>query len=175
MADVVWLPHAIETLRRLWDEGHSASEIGRRMGCGKNAVIGKAHRLKLPSRAHCITKQVKPRAPRPSRAGRAERSRAYSTRAVIEAKPAPKVLPPLPVEVASVVVERPPVPVAPPPVVARPVVPVPVHRTCQWPTGDKATGRITFVCTDETMPGRPYCSAHCARAYEPRRGPARAA
>ena len=40
-----WTNAAIATLCRLWGEGHSASEIGRRMGISKNAVVGKAHRL----------------------------------------------------------------------------------------------------------------------------------
>ena len=37
-------------LRQLWEEGHSAAEIGRRIGFSKNAVISKAHRLDLPAR-----------------------------------------------------------------------------------------------------------------------------
>lgn len=37
-------------LRRLWDEGLSGGEIGRRLKLSKSAVTGKAHRLKLPPR-----------------------------------------------------------------------------------------------------------------------------
>ena len=37
-----------------WDAGFSASEIGRRMGISKNSVIGRAHRLQLPSRGSPI-------------------------------------------------------------------------------------------------------------------------
>lgn len=37
-------------LRRLWAHGHSAAEIGRRLGVTKNAVIGKASRMNLPGR-----------------------------------------------------------------------------------------------------------------------------
>ena len=51
MNDSIWdVPGKIETLRRLWAEGHSASEIGRRMGLNKGQVVGKVHRLKLPQR-----------------------------------------------------------------------------------------------------------------------------
>ena len=48
--DTTWTETAIAGLRRLWDEGHSTAEIGRRMGVSKNAVVGKAHRLALPPR-----------------------------------------------------------------------------------------------------------------------------
>ena len=51
MKDSIWgVPGKIETLRRLWAEGHSGSEIGRRMGISKNQVVGKVHRLQLPKR-----------------------------------------------------------------------------------------------------------------------------
>ena len=45
-----WTQDRVDTLTKLWAEGLSASEIGRRMEVSKNAVIGKAHRLGLPSR-----------------------------------------------------------------------------------------------------------------------------
>lgn len=47
MSDFLWTDAAIARLRELWAEGHSTAEIGRRMGCGKNAVVGKAGRLGL--------------------------------------------------------------------------------------------------------------------------------
>jgi GcrA cell cycle regulator len=37
-------------LRTLWGEGHSGNEIARRMATTKNAIVGRAHRLALPSR-----------------------------------------------------------------------------------------------------------------------------
>ncbi|UHD47291.1 GcrA cell cycle regulator [Aureimonas altamirensis] len=46
-----WTDERIETLKRLWTEGHSASQIaGELGGVSRNAVIGKVHRLKLESR-----------------------------------------------------------------------------------------------------------------------------
>jgi GcrA cell cycle regulator len=47
---IEWTPKVVLSLRQLWDEGHSTAEIGRRLGVSKNAVVGKAHRLDLPSR-----------------------------------------------------------------------------------------------------------------------------
>lgn len=42
-----WTDERVETLKRLWTEGHSASQIAARLGMGvtRNAVIGKVHRL----------------------------------------------------------------------------------------------------------------------------------
>ena len=37
-----------------WDAGFTTAEIGRRMGISKNSVIGRAHRLRLPSRGSPI-------------------------------------------------------------------------------------------------------------------------
>lgn len=45
-----WTQELISELTRLWGEGLSTSEIGKRLGISKNAVVGKAHRLSLPSR-----------------------------------------------------------------------------------------------------------------------------
>lgn len=41
-------------LRELWNEGLSASKIGKRLGCTKNAVVGRAHRIELPDRGSPI-------------------------------------------------------------------------------------------------------------------------
>ncbi|QNT77838.1 GcrA family cell cycle regulator [Entomobacter blattae] len=45
-----WTEETIARLRALWDEGLSTAEIGRQLSITKNAVVGKAHRLGLPSR-----------------------------------------------------------------------------------------------------------------------------
>ena len=46
-----WTPEKEQKLRQLWKKGHSGSEIARMLGnTTRNAVIGKAHRLKLESR-----------------------------------------------------------------------------------------------------------------------------
>jgi GcrA cell cycle regulator len=45
-----WTPERAAALITLWNEGISASDIGRRLGVTKNAVIGKAFRLQLPKR-----------------------------------------------------------------------------------------------------------------------------
>lgn len=47
-----WTDERVNRLRKLWAEGHSCSQIASRLDCGlsRNAVIGKASRLKLPTR-----------------------------------------------------------------------------------------------------------------------------
>ncbi len=47
-----WTQEREEKLRELWKKGHTASQIARILGdTTRNAVIGKAHRLKLAARA----------------------------------------------------------------------------------------------------------------------------
>ena len=48
--DSVWTEDLIDTLGKLWAEGLSTAEIGRRLGVSKNSVVGKAHRLSLTPR-----------------------------------------------------------------------------------------------------------------------------
>ena len=59
-----WSDDRVAVLKRLWGEGKTAAEIAKELGEGvtRNAVIGKAHRLKLSSRMSPIqqnTKKVK--------------------------------------------------------------------------------------------------------------------
>jgi GcrA cell cycle regulator len=48
--ELTWTPERIEALTRLWEEGVTTAEIGRRIGVTKNAVIGKVHRIGLVPR-----------------------------------------------------------------------------------------------------------------------------
>jgi GcrA cell cycle regulator len=57
-----WTDERIETLKKLWADGHSASQIAAELGgITRNAVIGKVHRLGLSGRA----KSPSSAAPRP--------------------------------------------------------------------------------------------------------------
>jgi len=56
-----WTDERVETLKRMWNDGQSASQIAKELGgVTRNAVIGKVHRLGLSNRAGA---QPQPAAP----------------------------------------------------------------------------------------------------------------
>ena len=59
-----WTDERLEKLRKLWDKGLSISQIGEQLGVTRNAVAGKAHRLKLPKRQSPIAKTSAKKAPK---------------------------------------------------------------------------------------------------------------
>lgn len=72
-----WTDERVALLKQLWGEGKTAAEIAKVLGDGitRNAVIGKAHRLKLSSRLSPIqqnapkkakAESAAPRAPKPA-------------------------------------------------------------------------------------------------------------
>lgn len=48
MSDYPWNETTIARLREDWAAGFPTEEMGRRLGCSKNAILGKVHRLGLP-------------------------------------------------------------------------------------------------------------------------------
>ena len=56
-----WTDDRVSLLKRLWGEGKTAAEIAKTLGgVTRNAVIGKAHRLKLSNRVSPIQQNKKP-------------------------------------------------------------------------------------------------------------------
>lgn len=161
-----WTDDRIETLRRLWAEGLSASQIASTLGgVSRNAVIGKIHRLGLSGRV----KTTKARPARPARGGGAPAA---------SARPAPAGSRVMAVGSTVVkVVER------EAPVVARAAEVVPLHggvtlldlktSSCRWPIGDPSDDGFRF-CGTRTQPGETYCACHAELAYPARRSKARA-
>ena len=146
-----WTPPEIERLRALWDEGVFGTEIARRLGKTRNAVIGKAHRLKLASRPSPIKPGGPSGKPRPTYAERkatTERMIATGQRQMRQAVaiiPAP-VAPPLP-EPEPVVRFLPRAPTA-----------------CCFPSGTPGKRDFRF-CGDAAVVGKPYCLECCRKAY----------
>ncbi|MGB8621908.1 MAG: GcrA family cell cycle regulator, partial [Paracoccaceae bacterium] len=56
-----WTEERVETLKKMWTEGQSASQIAKELGgVTRNAVIGKVHRLGLSNRAGAAPAASKP-------------------------------------------------------------------------------------------------------------------
>lgn len=60
MSTADWTPERIAVLIALWNENITTSEIGRRLGITKNAVIGKVHRLGLTQRRPSVKEEPEP-------------------------------------------------------------------------------------------------------------------
>jgi len=154
-----WTAELVARLRALWLEGHSTAEIGRRMGITKNAVVGKARRLHLPSRPSPI-RQAGSGSPRKSKIPRVRGPSLPPLRSVADRGPVPATRSPP----AAVPAQ----PLPPPPAAARPAVAAPVRPVCQqpccWPIGEPGTRGFRF-CDAGATPGKPYCAEHAAAAY----------
>lgn len=85
-----WTDERIETLRKMWESGNTASQIAEQLGgISRNAVIGKAHRLGLQSRPSPVkSNDAKPK-PAPKAAKPAPASAPATAAPKAEAAPAP--------------------------------------------------------------------------------------
>jgi len=144
-----WTDERVELLKKLWQEGLSASQIAKQLGgVTRNAVIGKVHRLGLSGRA-APSKPARTvfKAPRPARSAAAP---AAPRRLVEPAQLAPATPSP-----ARYVDETPG---------TATVLTLGAHM-CKWPIGDPALDNFTF-CGRRTGEG-PYCHEHAQVAYQP--------
>ncbi len=150
-----WTDDTIRELRRLWSEGHSTAEIGRRMGISKNAVVGKAHRLDLPARPSPIRTSGSPRPPRVPR--RPSVPRLADTVPLSSLRGGD-----IPTAVGRL---------APLHTPTRRVASAPRRigsHPCCWPIGEPGTPAFRF-CDDPAPLDVPYCDEHARLAYKPRR------
>ncbi|WP_419905411.1 GcrA family cell cycle regulator [Kiloniella sp.] len=116
-----WTEERIELLKKLWAEGHSASQIGKMLGVSKNAVVGKAHRMKLAARPSPIKRSAKGDAAKKDAPAKKAAPKAVKPAAPVAAKPVAKPAAPAAPAVAKAPVAPPkPRGFAPPP---RPVAP----------------------------------------------------
>ncbi len=172
-----WTDERVETLKKMWGEGQSASQIAKELGgVTRNAVIGKVHRLGLSNRAGASS------TPAP------ERKTAKSDSASPAPKPAAKPSPQDRVVEVTVTPRKPIVPAGqplPPQPSANEISPETLanvrevektakriglmdltERTCKWPIGDPATEDFWF-CGLSVQQGKPYCEAHVSVAFQP--------
>ena len=54
---MAWTDEMVEELKKLWAEGVTTGEIGRRLNISKNSIVGKVHRLGLSGRPSPIKKK----------------------------------------------------------------------------------------------------------------------
>ena len=143
-----WTDERVELLKKLWQDGLSASQIAKQLGgVTRNAVIGKVHRLGLSGRA-APSKPARTvfKAPRPARP--------------VSAAPSP---PRRIADPASLPQSSPVRYVEEEPGLAT-VLTLGAHM-CKWPIGDPSLDSFTF-CGRRTGEG-PYCHEHSEVAYQP--------
>ena len=156
----MWTEERDAALTELWGQRIPTSEIAKQVGAvSKNAVIGRAHRIGLPSRrlGHKAMSAI-------ARAS----NQARQTRKTVNV-PRPK-LPEerKPLTRAAVVesLHKAPEPLPDPandlpPTMAFADV---ADHQCKWIPGEHQDG----CCGRPSVPGLPYCETHAKRAYEPR-------
>lgn len=150
-----WTPERTARLRDLWATGMRAAAIAAELGVGKNAVLGRVHRMLLPARPSPIKGEMKQRKPR------AKVARNGVVSLALLAKPAPPAPEPPSAERPILIRRFTGVPLAS-------SMPIPAPRCCQWPMGELRTPGFRF-CEAPNVSGRPYCGKHMAKAYQPRR------
>ena len=138
MTDAAWTPADIARLTELWATGQTSAAIAAAMGRSKNAVLGKAHRLKLASR------------PNPIKGGRPKGATQKAPREprvkTVTRKPLPKPVAP---QVAGV-----------PDVGGR-------LGCCQYVVGEPR-GAATLYCGAPTEGASAWCQAHRPFVYSGR-------
>jgi GcrA cell cycle regulator len=167
LGETTWSEARIAELNRLWSEGLSTAEIGRRLAVSKSAVVGKAHRLGLPGRPSPIQRSPEQKSPvgltAPPRRGTSEPRvprLPHPPRAAIEALASARDRAPM--EVPSVRSPNSGSNAATNPVQLSP------SQTCCWPLGEPGSQPFRF-CDYPVTANKPYCEAHCRAAYKPRR------
>ncbi|MBE7199038.1 MAG: GcrA cell cycle regulator [Parafilimonas terrae] len=160
-AGLSWTDERVALLRRLWEDGQSASKIAAQLGgVTRNAVIGKVHRLGLAGRIKAgedatvvAAKPVEVEKPVPVAA-------TPEPAPVAQHRPAPE-FPPAPAPVRSSATD----PVAIP--VSQRVTIMDLRESmCRWPLGDPTTPDFRF-CGARSITGLPYCTHHAEIAYQP--------
>ncbi|QOZ25313.1 GcrA family cell cycle regulator [Bradyrhizobium sp. CCBAU 51753] len=166
MIEPVWTDDRVERLRGLWAKGLSCSQIANELACGftRSAIIGKAHRLKLPARRDASAGQPSARPAAPPRPPKPGKIASVSQMPTFRPKRNQSNSPAIQREIDA----------------AEPGVDanltgkpdgrgIKLHQlsdlNCHWPLGDPLTPEFEF-CGGKAVPGQPYCAAHCRIAYQ---------
>lgn len=155
-----WTEERVAELKKLWAEGHSASQIAKRLGSvTRNAVIGKVHRLGLSGRA-TPSRPVK-RPPRLARPKPQQMPRGA-------ARPGVPAIRETGAALAVALPEEPEANVEPQRLPNGDMVTVMTVKDsmCKWPIGDPADTTFGF-CGRASDNGSPYCAEHARVAFQP--------
>ncbi|MEM1410099.1 MAG: GcrA family cell cycle regulator [Pseudomonadota bacterium] len=148
---MAWTDERVEELKKLWAEGHSASQIAARMGgVTRNAVIGKVHRLGLSGRAA----PAKPKSVVTERKAHQEVPQPSDRVPSEPASPKP---------LRSMLRDLPPITDIG---LGKATVSTIGAGQCKWPIGDPASDDFHF-CGQPTTGGKPYCASHVQLAFQP--------
>ena len=175
-----WTDERVETLKKMWGDGQSASQIAKELGgVTRNAVIGKVHRLGLSNRAGggASAKPTPEKAAEP--AAKPAAAPAPERKAAEPASPVTNVTP---ITRKAIIPAGQPLPPQPSANEISPEALASVRevekkakkislmelteRTCKWPIGDPATEDFWF-CGLSVQAGKPYCEAHVGVAFQP--------
>lgn len=180
---MTWTDERVALLKKLWMEGHSASQIAAELSGGvtRNAVIGKVHRLKLSARAKPTSVAPRAKAPRPtaprrpsappgssgiSRGTASAAASAVSQRRTTIAPTMGATALKMDAELETEMVVETTAKVAEIfiPVAERISLLQLSEKTCKWPIGDPMNSEFHF-CGRHSEEGKPYCEFHSRRAY----------
>lgn len=132
-----WTDERVALLKKMWGEGKTAAEIAKELGgVTRNAVIGKAHRLKLSNRLSPIQQNNKKPAAKP----------------VEEKKPVAKKKAANDIALSDMNITG----------VSMGEL---KDKMCRWPIGDPKDEDFRF-CGCQSIAGLPYCGEHSKIAYQ---------
>ncbi len=164
-----WTDDRVDLLKKLWGEGKTAKEIAHILGGGltRNAVIGKAHRMKLSGRVSPIQQNKTIQQENAENNARSQgklvdarsngtkSAKSQPVRSSVNAKH----------NGAHPPIKRKPVPAAVNEAQGEPTQLENIKdRMCRWPIGDPKHDDFHF-CGGEATPGVPYCDVHAEIAY----------
>jgi GcrA cell cycle regulator len=182
-ATVFWTDAVTEQLRTLFAAGHSMTIIGDRLGCGKNAVVGKINRLekagllgmdrnrrRAPDKLQIVAEMTAQGASQET-IGKALGHSRRTARNIQHALGIPPAHAPkggvrpgyvAPVPVLLFASHKPPAAPPPPPPTPAPIPRREGGRQCQWLSGDT---KPYVQCPEQHVPGGPYCARHMRISY----------
>jgi len=179
---MAWTDERVATLKKLWMEGLSASQIAGELGEGvtRNAVIGKVHRLKLSGRAKPAASAPRARKPRTTSAAPSTPRRPASSGGAVSGStsssaPRRRQAVHAPISGANALQMNTEVDANVALATAQEAeIFIPVEErvslmqlnetTCKWPIGDPLNDDFHF-CGRDSDEGKPYCEFHSKRAY----------